>query len=35
VILAMKLSPGYESLDLISDSSPQDLYDWFEKTEGS
>ncbi|HYV44656.1 MAG TPA: hypothetical protein VFA20_07330 [Myxococcaceae bacterium] len=35
VILAMKFSPGYEKVDLIADSSPQDLYDWFEKAEGS
>jgi hypothetical protein len=35
VILAMKFSPGYEAMDLVSDSSPQDLYDWFERVEGS
>ena len=33
VILAMKKSPGYEKLDLDSDSSPQDLLNYFEKTE--
>jgi len=35
VILAMKQSPGYEKMDLDTESTPQDLYDWFEKTEGS
>ncbi|HZN93693.1 MAG TPA: hypothetical protein VFB81_13370 [Myxococcales bacterium] len=35
VVLAMKHSPGYEKLDLDPDSSPQDLYDWFEKVEGA
>jgi hypothetical protein len=35
VILAMKHSVGYEHLKLDSDSSPQDLYDWFERVEGS
>jgi len=34
VILAMKMSPGYETVDLVADSSPQDLYDWFEKSGG-
>ena len=34
VILAMKASPGYGALDLDSDSSPQDLLTYFEKTEG-
>jgi hypothetical protein len=33
VILAMKQSAGYERLDLDSDSSPQDLLNWFEKVE--
>lgn len=35
VILAMKQSVGYEQLDLDSDSSPQDLLDFFEKAEGA
>lgn len=33
VILAMKASPGYAELRLASDSSPQDLLDWFEREE--
>jgi hypothetical protein len=33
VILAMKASPGYGGLDLDSDSSPQDLLEYFEKNE--
>lgn len=35
VILAMKKSPGYEKLNLDSDSSPQDLFEYFEKVEGT
>lgn len=35
VIVAMKASPGYEKLDLDTDSSPQDLLEYFEKTEGA
>jgi hypothetical protein len=36
VILAMKMSPGYEHMHLVAgNSSPQDLYDWFSKVEGS
>lgn len=33
VILAMKASPGYENLPLDSDSSPQDLLNYFEAVE--
>ncbi len=35
VILAMKASPGYEGLKLPTESSPQDLLDYFERDEGA
>lgn len=35
VIMAMKTSPGYERVDLDNDSSPEDLLEFFERTEGA